>query len=207
MERDLDFFKTQMKERNLCREFAIQVAYSESDTAKLAELTMRADSVHYFANAIYEGWGVGFEYIKKTIPEYINTDEPLPYKHSKGIISCFSKIGVIPTYQFMLQHNDIKGFELKATTTHLCNCDMSSYVVKRGCTDVVITNKSDVVLDISELLYVSIYVHHDSNVVVMNAPKGCKITITDYTNTQNHISVENCEGEVKIKQERYDYAR
>jgi len=186
-ERDLNYFWKNCIKRGLCKEFVL--LWRKCKTKKdLFDLSLRIQSIPYFATAIYEGWGVSIDYIKSEFIYFINgnynavnIEKTERYNNLTSALYC--------------DYDEEKTID--TNVVHFCGCHCKINSPLNPSAIIFISNSSEIELTLYDHTCPIIYLFDDSKITIISDTKNCDVRI--YKHSDNCIvEKENAIGKYLI---------
>ena len=183
MNKEIFLFYRDALARNLCREYSNELKKNLEDKKKLFEMSLRQQSIPYFATACYQKWGVEIDFLKKEYKDLIN-----------GKYRALNCDGV-KEYGYELWCDNSQSLNVNSDVLHAmqCNCEMT--IPKTKCPIVYISNRSNIKLKGNGYNSIRIYLFdestveldnfdEDSNILIYKYSKDCQVNISDGCNSK-----------------------
>lgn len=162
--KDFDFFKENSLTRDLCSNYSVAIAETMNDKRKLFELSLTNKGNIYIGTSTFEGWGMDIEYMKKHWANYINGQYKLD---EKGILSSM----------YIDYHEDI----ISDNYIHLCRCKANVFIPNNKVANIVVSNSSDIIIDMVDFNIVYLYLLDDSKVHISSIPDKSDVVCYRYS--------------------------
>lgn len=186
MEHDMNYFKSEAASRGLCEEYALDWSKCLGDKEKLFTLCVRQQSIPYLATSIVQGWGLSLEYLYNEFADYLN---------GKYVVKDCEDIQGAKASMYMGKDMDIV---LRDDVMHLCDFKGIAYVPTCKCTNLYLSNNTEVSLFFYDgLNTLDIYVYDTSKLHIIKMPENCIIRVYKY-GEESSIDNTKTNGLIKI---------
>ena len=183
-ERDLNFFWKNCIKRGLCKEYVLlwRNCKTKEDFIKLS---MQMGSIPFIADAIYNGWGISTDFIKKEFADFINGNYVGIDVEGLKKIDRENKIKKELQSILYCSHNEYINFQ--ENIIHIINCDCDLYVPYDEIKIIFISNKSNVRLHLKECATTTIYLFDESTVTIIEDTEFTLASFYKYSDKCNII--------------------
>lgn len=154
---------------NLCREYSDEFNKKLNDKAELVSLSLRQQSIPYFATACKQGWGLTTDYICNEFAEYING------RHTAKDCDC------VEGYTYQLWCKSEEDCLVDCNVIHLMSCKNRVTIQKTKCPILYISNSSNITLNFEGYNSIMVYLFDDSNITINNNADDISVTIYKYS--------------------------
>lgn len=173
MEHNMLYFYRNAILKDLCYEYKLEWKKKMDDLEEMLKLSLRQQSIPFFATATYEGWGLSVEYLEKTFKDYINSEYTAYDCDGSGVENIGSALYVNHPFEVIVSP-DVYVY-------HFMDCNCCIKVPQTKCPTFYLSNKCNIDLKLFGFSSIRVYLFDKSEINISDVPSNCNIIIYKYS--------------------------